>query len=231
MTHADDLHRLPLQETVTAAHDRTRTALASPDDRVMDAVVWLSAHLAAMEHAVYPFMRASLPADRKRIDEQRRLARRIQRLLRLLEQRCAGDGLAPPGSAERIRGALTVLMAEHEEAEGLLLARLSDTMTGEAGLTLAERYDHAIGHGPTRPHPHGPHHGKLGRLTYAFDAARDHLLDVLDSRHVPLPRPDRLQRQIGRWGRYVLGSGEASDQPGTQTEAQGTDQSTPRRQP
>jgi hypothetical protein len=231
MTHTDDLHRVPLAETAAAAHDRARAALANPDDRVMDAVVWLSAHLTAMEHVVYPFMRANLPAERKEIDEQRRLARRIQLVLRSLEQRCAGDGLAAPGPSDRLRGTLTVMMAEHEEAEGLLLARLSDTMTDEAGLTVAERYDHAIGHGPTRPHPHGPHRGKLGRLTYAFDAARDHILDVLDSRHVPLPRTERPRREIGRWGRYLLGRGEACDQTGTQTRTQGTNQSTPRRQP
>jgi hypothetical protein len=231
MTETNDLHRVSLAETAAAAHERARAALANADNRMMDAVVWLSAHLTAMEHVVYPVMRANLPTERKEIDEQRRLTRRIQRTLRLLEQRCAGDGLAWAGSSDRLRGALTLLTADHEESEGVLLAHLSGTMTDEAGRTLAERYDHAIGHGPTRPHPHGPHRGMLGRLTYAFDAARDHILDVLDSRHVPLPRTERPHREIGRWGRYVLGRGEPLDQPGTQTRAQGTDQSTPRRQP
>lgn len=188
MSHSDDPQRFPLAETTADAHKRARAALASPDPRVMDAVVWLSAHLTAMEHVVYPFARTNLATDRKQLDEQRRLTRRMQRTLRFLEQQWAGDGLAPADPGGRLLAQLIVLMAEHEEGEAALLERLSG-ITEYAAHDLAERYDHAIGHGPTRPHPHGPHRGPLGRLTYAFDAARDHILDVLDSRHVPLPRP------------------------------------------
>jgi hypothetical protein len=190
MTHPNDPHAIPLAETATTAHHRARAALASPDHLVMDAVVWLSAHLTAMEHVVYPFVRTNLPTNRKQLDEQRRLTRRMQRTLRSLEQQWAGDGLAPPDPDARLLSQLTALIAEHEKGEEALLARLSD-ITDEAAQNLVERYDRAIGHGPTRPHPHGPHRGRLGQLTYAFDAARDHILDVLDSRHVPLPRPVR----------------------------------------
>jgi len=231
MTDPNDLHHVPLAETAASAHDRARSALTSTDNRLMDAVVWLSAHLTAMEHVVYPFMRANLPTERVELDEQRRLSRRIQRVLRLLEQGWAGDGSAPRGSGDRLRAELTALMDEHEKGESALLARLSDTVTDEAGLALAERYDQAIGHGPTRPHPHGPHRGWLGRLTYAFDAARDHILDVLDSRHVPLPRTSRPRRQVGPWGGYLLGSAVQADQPETQARTQTVDQPTTRRQP
>ena len=209
MSHNNALHHAPLSETATAAHDRARTALTGPASRTMDAVVWLSAHLTAMEHVVYPFVRATLPTSRTELDQQRRLTRRMQGALRSLEQRWSGDGLAPAGSSDQLRSQLTVMLAEHEQGEEALLARLLDTISDEAALTLAESYGHAIGHGPTRPHPHGPHRGKLGRVTYALDAARDHILDVLDSRHVPLPRTAQPHRQVGRWGRYVLGLGES----------------------
>ena len=208
MNHNSALHRSPLPETATAAHNRARMALTGPPSRAMDAVVWLSAHLTAMEHVVYPFVRATLPTSRSELDQQRRLTRRMQGALRSLEQRWSGDGLAPPDSSDRLRSQLAVMLAEHERGEEALLAHLFDAISDEAALTLAERYDHAIGHGPTRPHPHGPHRGKLGRLTYALDAARDHILDVLDSRHIPLPRTARPHRQVGRWGRYLLGIGE-----------------------
>jgi len=231
MTHSNDAHHAPLAETAAAAHTRARDALTGADNRAMDAVVWLSAHLTAMEHVVYPFMRVNLPTNRKELDQQRRLARQMQRTLRSLEQRWSGDGLAPSGSSDRLRAQLTLMIALHEQGEGALLARLSDTITDEAAGTLAEGYDHAIGHGPTRPHPHGPHRGKLGRLTYAFDAARDHILDVLDSRHIPLPRTTRPQPQVGRWGSYVLGRGEPVDEPVMQAPTQDVDQPPPRRQP
>jgi hypothetical protein len=212
MTHDNALHRAPLFEATAAAHDRARTALADSTSSAMDAVVWLSAHLTAMEHVVYPLMRAALPTSRRQLDEQRRLTRRMQGALRALEQRSSGDGLAPPDSGDRLRSQLTVMIAEHEQGEEALLTRLLDTLSDEAALTLAERYDHAVGHGPTRPHPHGPHRGRLGRFTYALDAARDHILDVLDSRHVPLPRKARPHRQVGRWGRYLLGFGDSVQQ-------------------
>jgi hypothetical protein len=231
MTDTNGRRRVPLAEITAAAHDRASNALASPDNLVMDAVVWLSAHLTAMEHVVYPFMRANVPTERTELDEQRRLTRRIQRVLRLLEQRYAGDGSARPGSSERLRGELTALMTEHETGERALLARLSDTVTDETMLTLVDRYDQAIGHGPTRPHPHGPHRGRLGRLTYAFDAARDHILDVLDSRHIPLPRTSVPRRQVGRWGRYLLGGADYADRPETHARTQSVDEATTRRQP
>ena len=227
MTHTDDLSRTPLAVTAAAAHNRARAALARPD-RVMDAVVWLSAHLTAMEHVVYPFIRTNLPMHRADLEVQRRLTRRMQRTLRLLEQHLAGDGLAPPGSSDRLRGELMALIDEHEAGEAALLACLSD-IADEAALDLAERYDQAIGHGPTRPHPHGPHRGKLGALTYTLDAARDHILDVLDSRHVPLPRPPRPHQEVGRWGRYLLGRGEAMDQPVTRARNQAAGRAAPRR--
>ena len=231
MTHSNNLRHAPLAETAAAAHNRARRALSGPDSKAMDAVVWLSAHLTAMEHVVYPFMRANLPTSRKELDEQRRLTRQMQRTLRSLEQRWSGDGLAPAGSSYRLRGQLALMIDVHEQGEDALLARMSETITDEEAVTLAEGYDHAVGHGPTRPHPHGPHSGKLGRLTYAFDAARDHILDVLDSRHVPLPRTPRPQRQVGRWGRYVLGRGEPMDQPGSQVPARDVDRPASRRQP
>jgi len=229
MTHANDLHHVPLVGTTAAAHKRARTALASHVSR-MDAVVWLSAHLTAMEHVVYPFASVNLPEERADLDKQRRLTRRMQRVLRSLEQLWAGDALARSDSSDRLRDQLSLLMAEHEELEDALLDRLSANITDEAGMALAERYDRAIGHGPTRPHPYGPRQGKLGRLIYAFDAARDHILDVLDSRHVPLPRTPQPPRPVGRWGRYLLGRAEFVDQPPAEDSTQHSNQSPPRRQ-
>jgi hypothetical protein len=63
-------------------------------------------------------------------------------------------------------------------------------------------YERALTHAPTRPHPHLSRGGLLFRL----DALRDSVLDMMDGRHVPVPRQPRRRRLIpGRWGAYFLG--------------------------
>jgi hypothetical protein len=195
----------PLTRSSESAHAHARTMLTGSDAPVMDAVVWLSAHLTAMEHVVYPVMATLLTDHQKDLDRQRAASRRMHRGLRLLEQRCAGDGLIRIDSLGGRPDRLLVMMDEHAASERELLARLVEALDEQATSSLAVRYDDAVRHGPTRPHPHGPHRGQLGRLTYAFDAVRDHLLDILDSRHVPLPKDAPRQRKVGRWGRYLLG--------------------------
>jgi hypothetical protein len=195
----------PLTRSSESAHAHARTMLTGSDAPVMDAVVWLSAHLTAMEHVVYPVMATLLTDHQKDLDRQRAASRRMHRGLRLLEQRCAGDGLIRIDSLGGRPDRLLVMMDEHAARERDLLARLVEALDEQATSSLAVRYDDAVRHGPTRPHPHGPHRGQLGRLTYAFDAVRDHLLDILDSRHVPLPKDAPPQRKVGRWGRYLLG--------------------------
>jgi hypothetical protein len=195
----------PLTRSSESAHAHARTKLTGADAPVMDAVVWLSAHLTAMEHVVYPVMATFLTDHQKDLDRQRAATRRMHRGLRLLEQRCAGDGLIRIDSLGGRPDRLLVMMDEHAARERELLARLVEALDEQAASSLAVRYDEAVRHGPTRPHPHGPHRGQLGRLAYAFDAVRDHLLDTLDSRSVPLPKDAPRKRKVGRWGRYLLG--------------------------
>lgn len=195
----------PLTRSSESAHAHARTVLTGSDVAVMDAVVWLSAHLTAMEHVVYPVMATLLTDRQQELALQRAATRRMHRGLRLLEQRCAGDGLIRVDSSAGRPDRLLVMMDEHAASERELLARLAEALDEQTTSSLAARYSDAVRHGPTRPHPHGPHRGRLGRLTYGFDARRDHLLDILDSRHVPLPKDTPRQRSVGRWGRYLLG--------------------------
>ena len=71
---------------------------------------------------------------------------------------------------------------------------------------LEAAYAKALAGAPTRPHPHAPHRGPLGRLAFRVDAWRDHAMDVMDGRHAPVPRRMRTVREPGRWARYLLGS-------------------------
>lgn len=204
--------RDPLTRRSAAAHDRARTILEGSDAATMDAVVWLSAHLSAMEHVVYPAMTASL-TDQTELARQRALTRRLYSRLRLLERRCAGDGQIAGRRVEDLRDRLLATMDTNAALEHALLDRLRGTLGDEATASLATRYDDALRRGPTRPHPHGPHRGRLGRLTYTLDALRDHVLDVLDSRDLPLPQSVLSPREVGLWGRYLLGGIQARQLP------------------
>jgi hypothetical protein len=204
-SRSDELISDPLTRSSENAHAHARSLLTSSDAPVMDAVVWLSAHLAAMELIVYPVMATRLTDHQDELERQRAATRRMHRGLRSTEQRYAGDGLIRVDSVRARPDRLLVMMEQHAARERALLAHLAEALDEQTASSLAVRYDEAVRHGPTRPHPHGPHRGRLGRLTYAFDAMRDHLLDILDSRHVPLPKDAPPQRKVGRWGRYLLG--------------------------
>lgn len=213
----------PLTRSIAAAHDRAQAILTGSGDGAMDAVVWLSAHLAAMEHVVYPVMADLLTEQRADLARLRPLTRRMLRGLRTLEQRHAGDGQMAGRSVEELHERLLTTMDAHVALECALLTRLVAALGDDATVGLARRYEAAVGRGPTRPHPHGPHRGRLGGIAYALDALRDHVLDVLDSRNLPLPKDEPAQREVGRWGRYLLGGVDPDSMPRAADPEQATD--------
>src|SRR4051812_23654637 len=101
-----------LESAVTAA----KSALAGDSGRPLDAVAWLSAHLAAVEQTVVPAARA-LDADRRATREVRRRARSLQAELRWLEQLHSGDALVAGLNAVRQRDAVLAALDDYLEAE------------------------------------------------------------------------------------------------------------------
>ncbi|HVB27744.1 MAG TPA: hypothetical protein VNE21_07525 [Mycobacteriales bacterium] len=205
MSLDDCLHCQHLTDTVDRAYDRARAALVDQAPP-LEAVTWLSAQLAATEHVLQPAIAHHLPDQAARLRALRRSSHALHRTLRALEQHAAGDGLRPRASVTGLRHQLWTALGEHAALEHDLLDRLASVVGSDTTHALARRYEHGLQHGPTRPHPHGAHRGPLERLTYAFDSARDHILDVLDSRHVPIPRRRRAPKPPGPWGTYLIGT-------------------------
>ena len=206
MTAADQcVHCDHLTATIEAAHERALVALTSPDAGRFDAVVWLSAHLAAVDRVVTPLLDRHVARDLAARRHERRVTRELQRLLRVLEQVAASDALAPRTDAAQLRGQLVGLLAEHAATEHLLVEHLARALGEEKTAQVAARYERAVTHGPTRPHPHQPHIRGLRTWLFGFDRVRDRLLDVFDSRHVPIPAPRRPPTPSGKWGSYLLG--------------------------
>jgi hypothetical protein len=199
---------------VEDAHTQALASLTAEGGRTLDAVVWLSAHLAATARTIRPVASRVLGEPAAVLREITRRDIELERMLRIAERRHSGDALAAGLDAERLRVSLLERLEAHAETEHTRLSALSDVLSTAEERALAESYLDALVKAPTRPHPHVPHHGVVGAIAFHVEAVRDRLLDTMDGRHVPLPRTPHEPRTPGRWGSYLLGQmQQAPDQP------------------
>lgn len=207
MTMTDCTHCAELSAAVEAAHERALNALTDTGTPDLDAVSWLAAHLGAVESVVEGLLRRHGVAVAAELNEQRAVNRRLHHELRTLEQALSGDALAARVDIAKCRDRVIATLAEHAAGEHLLIDRLARSVGAEEAARAADRYHDALAKGPTRPHPHLRLELPVLRDVVRRAArARDHLLDVLDGRHNPLPRQRRSHAEPGRWGHYLLGT-------------------------
>jgi hypothetical protein len=196
-------NRLGLRAVEDAAH-QALAVLADPAAPLLDAVVWVSAHLAAVHHVVNPELCRHLGADS--VDEVVAGAVRLEHILRELEQQLAGDALAAHSDQAHLVQSLANELTAHVLAEGNLLSQLGERVSPEEQRRLIATFQRALAHGPTRPQPHAPHGRALGGLAFRFNGPRDRLMDTLDSRHVPTRRRSPFTVKPSPWGDYLLGA-------------------------
>jgi hypothetical protein len=194
-----------LQCVVEDAHEQAAAALHPGAARPLDAVVWLSAHLAAVTRSLHPAAERVLGPSMASRAERHRRDLELERMLRIAESRYSGDALAAGLDAERIRAGLLDRLHAHAASEHERVAALADALSSAEQRSLAEAYLDALVKAPTRPHPHLPHQGVVGAIAFRVDAIRDRVLDTMDARHVPVPRQVREHRTPGRWSSYLLG--------------------------
>jgi hypothetical protein len=190
-----------LRAVMTYADTEAERLLDAAGAVPLDAMAWLSAHIAAVDRAVYPVVRRSVPEGRHVVEQQRAIAARLVRTLRVVERRHSGDALASGLDSEQMLGVLHEQIEAHKAAQSDLVALLETALSDGEQAIVITAYQAALEHAPTRPHPH------LGRggLVFRIDAIRDRLLDVMDGRNVSVPRVARRQIIPGRWGAYWLG--------------------------
>ena len=196
-----------IEGLVEAHHDAAVLALTGSAGDPLDAVAWISAHIAATEMVLHPAV-LHRPDGRRLVADQRRIDRRLVSATWDLDRRLTGDvhhaGASPRAVAEVVLHRLD----DHAAAERRLLDALA-TLDAGAVRQLTKVLGEATGHAPTRPHPLSPVGVPGMRLTIRLESLIDRVRDGLDARHVPVPRRRRPRLVPGRWGTYALGGVEA----------------------
>jgi hypothetical protein len=190
-----------LRSVVTRAEAEAERLLDTAGTAPLDVVAWLSAHIAALDRAVYPVAKHALADGQQVVAKLREITARLTRILRVVERRHSGDVLASGLNSDRLFTSLRTLVDEHHIAQNQLVDRLVDTLSEAEQSELIRSYESALEHAPTRPHPHL----SRGGLMFRLDSLRDRILDAMDGRHVPVPRLTKDHIKPGRWGSYLLG--------------------------
>jgi hypothetical protein len=198
---SSDIPHHDLQSVVTHAEAEAQRLLRTAGTAPLDVVAWLSAHVAALDRAVYPVAKKSLPDGGAIVKQHREIIDRLARNLRVIERHQSGDVLASGLNSDRMLAELRALVDEHVIAETQLVERLVGALSDAAQSRLIASYETALSHAPTRPHPHI----HRGIVMFRLDGMRDRILDAMDGRHVPLPKVVKPHVALGRWGAYFLG--------------------------
>jgi hypothetical protein len=198
LTHRDQ----PLH-VIEDAYQHALGALENPQAPPLDAVIWMCAHVAAVQHVVERHMARLL--DGPEVSAFHRNCLRLERTLRTVEQLACGDALASRIDAPAVLNSLHSQLREQAEQEHRLLEKLAERLPAADQRRLVADYERALAHAPTRPHPHAPHGRMFGWLAFRLNGSRDRIMDTLDSRPTPTPHKPRKPIKSTRWGDYFLG--------------------------
>jgi hypothetical protein len=131
---------------------------------------------------VFPTVKGCPGGDYRLLDACLELARRAEQALRLFECWLAGEARAVRLRAATVHELLEQCLGDYRTAERTLLAGLEDLLPGQERDRLARDYWALFAVAPTRPHPRGPHAGRIGRFAFRLRAGWDRALDTMDSR-------------------------------------------------
>jgi hypothetical protein len=202
--HRSDRSSVRSASTAVTESNAWATAAYDTEDAYHAEVAVLSGHLAAVEAVLYPVARQRLDRGRAVVAAHQRLARRIERRMRLIEGRFYGDAYAIDRRVEPLQRQLAPLVLAYRGSEMDLARRLDATLTTAQRRAVAESFAAAIEHAPTRPHPYTPHSRWLAKFVFRVCALCDSAFDVLDNRRVPGRKPRRRTAPLTLWDRYVL---------------------------
>jgi hypothetical protein len=170
---------------------------------MLDAIWWLSTHLAASDRVLHRPLRRQREY-RQAVAAQRRRARGLQWRLWELDRHVTGDGRLAGRSLAGLTGELRDAVRTYAECESLLLAAMTRHADDDALRRLADDYARAVRRAPTRPHPVAHRLPLVRPVLLRLESVVDHFRDAIDSRHVPM-RPARALHVANRWDHYLTG--------------------------
>jgi hypothetical protein len=190
-----------IKEATARAECWAGESLVTGERPLLDAVWWLSTHLAAADRVLYREL-WKIRDRRVEVTAQRRLAREIQSALWTVDRMLTGDGRFAGHAIELPTAQLRIVVHEYTLGERQLLQGLSDSVSETQLDRLARKYATAVGQAPTRPHPLAQRTRALRRLSFRLLGRIDHLRDSLDSRHVPRRKHAAVARPR-RWSQSL----------------------------
>src|SRR3954469_338901 len=126
-------------EPITATALAAAAELGRPAPSYRAVVPWLSTHVAALEHVIYPAARRVLPAAD--LAPHLELTRRLEHVLLLVHQSLSGDGR---GRDVDVTDRLRDVADAHVAGLTALQAQLETSLSAEQWSDLVERYDAAL---------------------------------------------------------------------------------------
>lgn len=144
-------------------------------------------HISAVCDVVLPVARGGLPSGRQRVRAYVQQARLLERKIAQAKHRLYGEAHAVHVPWSRVWDELGAEFDQLMTLEQALVSDLAPSV-GTRG-DYSERLAIAGAAGPTRPHPHSLHFGRLSHVSRSFWAKADSFWDTAEGRIVAAPAP------------------------------------------
>jgi hypothetical protein len=167
-------------------------------------------HLHALDEVVLPAY-AKLADSRSLCHDYTASVKRLEVLLYHVNAHEYGSTIEGSFSWPTLWGAVQEAMAEEREHEEALAGRLTEAVEDDALEALADRIRRVEPREPSRPHPHQPHGGVLGRASRRMMRTTDAFWDAAQGRIVPEP-VHAPKKKPGLLGQYLLASPRFGDE-------------------
>jgi hypothetical protein len=170
-----------------------------------------SRHVAAVEAVLVPSVRRQVPEGEPAVRDYLRVARRLEVTLSMVKARLYGEAHAIYLAWPQLWADVERQLTEHNRLERELVEALVASADRTELDVLARRVFDAETHGPTRPHPHLPHTGRLSPAARRLWAVADRVWDSAEGRVVPAPVRPQAHRHDSLLAQYLVGDPHFDD--------------------
>jgi hypothetical protein len=162
-----------------------------------------SRHLNAVDAALLPEVRRSVPEGARLVHDYVRSERHLELALAHVKARAYGSTYDVSRTWASVWADVETALVAHRDCETTLAGALTAALEPASLDAVAERLEQAESHAPSRPHPYAPHTGLAGQVSRRVMHTVDAFWDTAEGRMVPTPeRPTR--GRPGKVWQYLL---------------------------